>query len=199
MSSPEHWLFGVTLQDVVPRRNPLLQNVFIGLSRRRVKSSEEAIEVMDRRDHYYARWFEEVFSAGIPSVSFATRGEGVSLANEVRQDFAYRGYTVNPRRDQNYRLYVVDLDATVLGFAGKKCVYVGQTSMSINRRINQHLCGYKASKVAHAFLGPNRALEPTDKIFHSQWDAVAEETQFGKELQRQGFLVWGPQGLDSPQ
>jgi len=199
LASPEHWLFGVTLQDVVPRRDPSLPNIFIGLSRRRVESPEEAIEVMDRREHYYASWFEEVFSSGIPSASFATRSEGIALASEVRQDFAHRGFTVNPRRDHSYRLYVVNLDAKALGFPGRPCVYVGQTSLSINQRINQHLRGYKASKVAHAFLGPNRALEPADKIFHSQWDAVAEETQFGRELQRRGFLVWGPQGLDSPQ
>ncbi|MEG2386654.1 MAG: hypothetical protein RSB13_07195, partial [Aurantimicrobium sp.] len=75
-------------------------------------------------------------------------------------------------------------------------VYVGVSSYTPVERITQHLEGkHAARKVKNHFVSRWEELEPQGKLFHSSFDAIAEETNWGLKLLKDGYKVFGPQGL----
>ena len=92
----------------------------------------------------------------------------------------------------SYSLYVLEIKAIALG---KRRFYVGQTSKSVDDRIQEHLSGIRHSRAVKSdFLHRVKEFEPNQK-FTSKWDAESEETALGRKLIERGFDAVGPQGL----
>lgn len=195
MAEPLYRMFAIHIEEINPRTSQSEPSVFVGLGRTRTESHEEEVTVFRKKNLYYGSRFVRAMPELVPAHGFKTRRHGIPEANALRQDLAHRGFSVNPSDGSTYRLYVVNLDSNGLRPESPRCVYVGQTSIEVTRRVQQHRRGYKAAKVASAFREINWTLTPSTTEFHSQWDAVAAETALGRKLQTSGYQVWGPQLL----
>lgn len=191
MNQPGYRLVAVELNDLVPRRNQSFPNLFVTLTRAKVLDHDEAVHRIRKKGHY-ARHIVRGRPELVPDVYFSERKDGKARANAVRQALAHQGFTVNPSITSEYRLYVIDLDPERLKNPGSKNVYVGETSIDIEDRLKQHVRGFKAARVAKAMTTLNMNLTPTDKILHSEWDAIAEEEALASALIAKGYSVWGP-------
>ncbi len=189
-------IFAAELREEFPRRAEAYPALYVGLSRNRSSSHDDAIERLARGKSQYSPLIVSARPDLVPSKVFRERQDGAELLAMLRRDLARQGFSVNPSRTSAYRLYVVDLDSDKLKKPGKHCVYVGMTSLSIQERLAQHASGVKAARVSRAFLELNTALTPHHTVFFSRWDANAEETELGKRLIREGYEVWGPQDLN---
>lgn len=196
MSELGYRIFAAELSEEFPRRVETHPAVYVGLSRKRVLSHGDAIERILGGKSQYARLIVSARPDLVTHEVFEERDEGVESLALVRRHLARQGFSVNPSRTCSYKLYVVDLDSAKLKRPGKRCVYVGMTSLPVQDRLNQHRSGVKAARVARAFLRLNTDLTPHHKVFFSRWDATAEETELGRTLARDGYEVWGPQGLN---
>lgn len=195
MTKTAYRFFAAELEVELAPRRPGYPFLFVGLSRKPVDSHEHAVETIKKGKGHYSRIIRASRPDLVPDEIFPSRSEGASKLVQVRQDLAYQGFSINPSFESRHRLYVVNLDGEMLGRPGKRCVYVGTTSLPVEERISQHAAGVKAARVARAFLDLNESLTPRGEEFLSRWDAIAEETKLGKLLIRKGLDVWGPQGL----
>lgn len=191
-----HRIFVAELVDVVPRRRRDFPNLFVGLSRGKFASHDQALQRALRKNKHFGPHFLKPAPHLVEGGVFPVREEGKPMVSLIRQSLAFEGYTVNPLVGAEYKLYVVDLDPLKLKTTETRCVYVGQTSIDVESRIAQHRRGHKAARVAPAFLRLNEQLTPRGAVFRSQWDAIAEETLLGKKLQDEGYKVWGPSGIN---
>jgi predicted GIY-YIG superfamily endonuclease len=100
-----------------------------------------------------------------------------------------------------HSVYVVELDPAVLGerrfrarnpgyVAGKPCVYVGMTGLSVAERFANHKAGHKSNRYVHQF--GVRLLPALYDCFNPMPFAAAQEMEFGlaEELREKGYGVW---------
>ena len=98
-------------------------------------------------------------------------------------------------------VYAIDLDESVLEdpdfrkanpryIAGKPCVYIGMTSLTIRERYTQHLGGINSSRIARNW---GRRLLPdlvtTRKPTLRRW-ALKHERLTARQLRARGYGVW---------
>ena len=91
---------------------------------------------------------------------------------------------------------MVDLDpAASKRQTAKGVVYVGETSLTPEERYAKHKSGQKASRKVHKY---GRGLRPDlapKSPFLSKESSLKAEKRTADRLRRQGFIVFGGQGL----
>lgn len=108
----------------------------------------------------------------------------------------HRGHDVNPW-EPVYSLYVIELKKP-RGHKGKlPPLYVGQTAIPVEKRYAQHLAGGRLAsrRVTGKAVRLCPELVPAGKIYNRK-SSEAAETRLGRDLQKKGYKVYGPQGLD---
>lgn len=109
--------------------------------------------------------------------------------------------TVMKKKGKNHYVYVVELDRAVLDekrFAGenprfdhtKKCLYVGMTGLSPEKRFENHLNGYKSNRFVKKYgvkLCP-LLYEEYNPLSYS--DAIEMEVELARILRSKGHAVW---------
>lgn len=171
------------LSDLVERRREEFPAVWVGL------------RSADRPESRLPAGWVRPMPEFTPETVFSTHKRALRKRDIVATALARRGFTVNPSAEQSRRVYVLELDPEHCPVPGTPWLYVGQTGKPVDDRIRDHLRGKHASRtVARHFVRRRVDLEP-ERIFTSVWDAIAEETAWGEKLQRQGFVVTGPQNM----
>ena len=131
-----------------------------------------------------------------PERVFRRKGTARKQMNKVCRKLRCQGHEVNPW-EPVYSLYVIELKKPQSHKADLPPVYVGQTSIEVELRYSQHLAGGKLAsrRVTGKAVGLRMDLVPEVKL-SSRSSAIAAETRLGKSLQKKGYKVYGPQGLD---
>ncbi|MFZ9017054.1 MAG: hypothetical protein ACO23O_08680 [Ilumatobacteraceae bacterium] len=108
-----------------------------------------------------------------------------------------QGYVVNGRNDQR-RVYVIELDHSHLTKSVSGYFYVGETSLSPEQRFEQHRTGARSSKghsLGARHIGPYvRRLRPDlapTEFFLTEAEAAAAEADTRLRLENAGYLVRG--------
>ena len=107
----------------------------------------------------------------------------------------------NRREASRFSIYVVELDPAVMAdkrFAaanpgyieGKPCVYVGMTGLTPEKRLEQHMTGYKAARLVRKYgvrLKP-RLYRSHNPLTHEE--AREMEVEKARRLKNRGYGVW---------
>lgn len=115
--------------------------------------------------------------------------------------FAEMSVLMSGKIRKHYSVYVIELDSRVLGqtrFAGsnpghdpgKKCLYVGMTGLSPEKRFENHLAGYKSNSYVRRFgvrLCPMLYEEYNPLSYEEAKDM---EVELARILRRRGHAVW---------
>lgn len=188
-----YWIVAFELANLAPRTNRDHANLYVALHKRRATSADVAQTRRQNSSKFYGPYITGVFNLGALAGPFDEPRDGTKVVGLLKLHLARLGHVVNPLRDASHRLYVIDLDADELGLPGKRCVYVGSTSKTIEERLEEHRNGVRSTKKrARAVKGINSTLTPTDLRFYSSWNAKVEEYNLGEKLKKQGFHVQGP-------
>ncbi len=175
--------------DIAPRRRPNMPNLFVKVWR--CDAGDPAATIRRRRT-VLGKSFLRIRSDLQPAKTFVSEELAKSARNNVASTLSISGHTINPVMPASYSVYVLELKPITFG---KRRFYVGQTSKSVDDRIQEHLSGIRPSRaVRNDFLHRVQECEPKRK-FSSKWDAESEETALGLKLIERGFDVVGPQGL----
>ena len=132
-----------------------------------------------------------------PERVFRRRDTAKKQMKKVSRRLRQQGKEVNPW-EPVYSLYVIELEKPKSHKSDLPPVYVGQTSIEVEQRYSQHIAGGRLAsrKVTGKAVGLRMDLVPKVKLT-SRSSAIAAETRLGNRLQRKGYKVYGPQGLDT--
>ena len=109
--------------------------------------------------------------------------------------------------EEKYNLYVIDLDKRILKGNtrkerkfidknpdyqdGKPCVYVGQTILLPEKRLEKHKKKIRSSRYSEYMIGLlKEEYEERNPIIGTRDDAEAEEKKLGESLRKKGWAVW---------
>lgn len=189
----KYWIVAFELADLAPRRDMTRANLYVSIRKRRIDTVQGSLQLAKRPRTRLGSHIVRDFDLGSLTGPYNTAQKAIKVRDQIALHLAWRGHVVNPAETPSHRLYVIDLDAEILGKTGKKCVYVGSTSKPLEVRLEEHRNGDKSRpKRARAVIGINEKLTPTHTIFYSRWDALVEEYRLGEQLKAQGFHVEGP-------
>lgn len=184
------------LRDVVPRRKPKLPNLFVTTTSKDVSKPDLLLKSLTKSRRKLGSSILSLREDLCPKGSYSDTKSRGSAKSEFCKTLAAEGYCVNPNPDSRYAIYVVKLAPTAWLKDSRQPVYVGVSSYEPVERIAQHLEGVRsARKVKNHFGRRWEELEPKGKLFHSYYDAIAEETSWGIKLLKDGYKVFGPQGI----
>ena len=182
--------------DVVPRRNPEFPNLHVRTTRMGPQENDKLLSSIQKSRKAVAKTVIKIREDLCPDGWFTNTKTRTDAKSALCSKLALQGFTVNPGVDKKYSIYVVKLKKTAWLKDDRQPIYVGESSYEPVERIAQHLEGERsARKVRNHFEKRWEALEPQGLILHSSYDAIAEETQWGLKLLKDGFKVFGPQGL----
>lgn len=130
-----------------------------------------------------------------PEKVFKRRSAAAKEMKKVCNRLRHAGYVVNPW-EPAYSLYVIELKKPKGHKGDLPPLYVGQTSIAVEDRYAQHLAGGKlaSKKVTGKAVKLRPDLVPAGKQYN-QKASVAAETRLGRKLQKDGYVVVGPQNL----
>lgn len=185
------------IDDIVKRRNPTLPNLYVAIIDQSLTRYSSRLT-----EQRFPKWVagsircvrDDLSKALDTSRKFVAEAEKKSLISRL----SAQGYTVN-RDERVWTVYVVELDNTGIADADIGYVYVGQTSLTPEQRVQQHLAGSrtrdgKASLsvkvVRERFVRLRMDLAPREKQY-SDWASRAAEEQCAQRLRKLGYLVAG--------
>ncbi len=149
----------------MPRRHPDLPNLYVGVA---ADSPEAKIERMGRgagprwaRGHV-VRLRPDLYEGFGTTTPDEARKQKTTLAVEL----ARRGYTVNKDTSGSWRVYVVQLDGRQIEDPGEGWVYVGESSLPPEKRLEQHLSGARNRR------GPLFSRKVHRYGQHLRWDLM---------------------------
>lgn len=139
-SHTKYWVIVSRLEDVVPRRDPRKENLYLSVSTQEPKIAIHSLIEMKgpiwTRGH--VRGLKEMTRTG----PFLTREKAKKRKELLSKRLKEEGFTVN--RDLSiWRVYVIELDPTAVKNPGKGNVYVGQTSKAPEQRFAEHTRGMR--------------------------------------------------------
>lgn len=184
------------LDDIKPRIRADRPNLYVGMT---LHGADELAAGLNQ-GRYKPSWarhhvvrVREDLCPEIITDRVEARAEMKKLESKLRS----KGYTVN-RITQAYRTYVIDLHDPDLGDPGKGYVYVGQTSKSVEDRLQEHLTGArskKGHKLASAVVkrfgqSLNHDLM-TEKVYPTKRAALKAERRLADRLRKAGYVVEG--------
>jgi hypothetical protein len=196
---PEIVLSGVIvveLDDVVPRRHPDLPNLFVASTDLPLEERFESLPRSKRhawiRDHIVA--LRSDLSVEPTEMS---REAAQSLGKGILKDLRRQGFTVN-RDTYIWSVYVVELDPEAATDPGRGVLYVGETSLTPERRFTQHMNQERTKKggrlhssvVAEYGKRLRMDLAPTERFFDRD-SAKRAEAAWAAHLRSLGYVVEG--------
>ena len=184
------------LEDVVPRRDPKRPNLLVASTLRSVE--DFASDLRNSRSKRY-KWAHGRVLRVRPELSSQEpllQGEAKKQQAAISAELKRKGYTVN-RDVRVWRTYVINLNDPKQTEIGAGHVYVGETSLPVEERLQQHLTGARNNKgplfsrVVHKHgTTLNRQLM-TGKVYMTQKQAKKAERRLAARLERAGYLVEG--------
>ena len=185
------------IDDIVKRRNPTLPNLYVAII-------DQSLTWYSSRltEQRFPKWVDgsircvrdDLSKALDTSRKFVAEAEKKSLISRL----SAQGYTVN-RDERVWTVYVVELDNTGIADAEVGYVYVGQTSLTPEQRVQQHLADSRTRDgraslsvkvVRERFVRLRMDLAPQEKQY-SDWASRAAEEQCARRLRDLGYLVAG--------
>lgn len=124
---------------------------------------------------------------------FENENDATNYLNEISRHYASNGHHVNPSLDREFSVYVFDIADR------PNTVYVGQTSKSVEERIEEHRVGRYYPFIGKEVGARRVDLEeqkPAAKIY-STANALVLEALIARRLKRAGLIVLGD-GLEYP-
>ena len=196
-TEPEpHWIVAVELDDVVERRNPLRPNLYLEVTRTPPVTRFDQIK-RSKRKTWYLGCVKKLREDLTPKSTFPDRESAKDAWKLLRDKLNEDGYTVN-RYTRVWQVYVLDLDSTEVKNPGEGHVYVGETSLSLETRIQQHrgeLLSKKGKSLsARAIKVPIIGLIPKlapQQLYYSRSQATRAEAELARDLRNKGYLVRG--------
>ena len=186
----------VELDDVVPRRDPEMPNLFVASTK---SSIEDRFEYL--KGGKGPEWVRGHIVRLRRDLSVPTQSIDPSLATVLRRDTVMslksRGFTVN-LDTYIWRVYVIELDSSAVKEPGLGVLYVGQTVRTPEERFKQHITKARSSKsrplhssaVAKYGMRLRMDLAPR-KPFFDQESAKRAEAEWAEQLRAQGYVVKG--------
>ena len=186
------------IEDLIARRNPSRSNLFVTSTSLDTADPEQLLKTFQKKRSRLGSRVTLLREDLCPEGLYTDTKSLSTAKSELSNKLAVEGYCVNPNPENKYAIYVVKLAPTAWLKDDRRPVYVGVSSYTPVERITQHLEGkHAARKVKNHFERRWEELEPQGKLFHSSFDAIAEETNWGLKLLKDGYKVFGPQGLPS--
>ena len=184
------------LEDIVPRRDPKRPNLLVA---RTLKTAEDfASDLRNSRSKRH-KWAHGHVTRIRPDLSPRETLPQVDAKKQqaaISAELKRKGYTVN-QDVRVWRTYVVDLNDPKQTETGAGHVYVGETSLPVEARLQQHLSGARNSKgplfsrvVRKHGTTLNRQLM-TGKVYMTQKQAKKAERRLAARLESAGYLVEG--------
>lgn len=185
------------MDDIVNRRKSSLPCLMV-VSESVTISDSKLLSLIRKRKSYWAQHVVRLRPDLYPAGEFEPGSSALKSAKtRVQNELSRKGFCVNPSPKLDYRIYVIEIDESVLREGPGPWVYVGMTSLRPSERISQHLGGKKkASQHWRSFIARRTDLEPC-LLVHSVSDAEAEESAWGMHLQQLGYKVKGPHDIEN--
>jgi hypothetical protein len=184
------------LNDVVPRIQPELPNLYVGVS---LRTSHDLANGLNK-GRFRPKWAHHQVTRTRDDLSFPFLMDfdrAVKLRNALLTTLRARGCTVN-RATTAYRTYVINLHNPKLKEPGKGYLYVGQTSKTPEARLVEHLTGAVstqgrnlASRVVKKHGVDLNYDLMNDRIYLTQKQALNAEQRLAERLRDQGYVVEG--------
>jgi len=197
VTQPEpHWIVAIELDDVVERRNPLRPNLYLELTRTPPLTRFEQIK-RSKRKTWYLGCVQKLREDLTPKSAFPDRESAKEALKLLRDKLNEDGYTVN-RNTRVWQVYVLELDSSEVKNPGEGHVYVGETSLPIEIRLQQHrgdLLSKKGKSLsARAIKVPIIGLSPKlapQQLFYSKSQATRAEAELAQNLRDKNYIVSG--------
>ena len=185
----------IELEDVVPRRDPSLPNIYVSVT---TMDLEQRTELLNKGKS--SAWLKNNVTSLRHDLSIAPSltvyGEAKDLARSIINTLRSQGYTVN-RNTDIWTVYVIELDSTATTNPGKGYVYVGETMKSPEARFAEHIGRVSNSKtklfvaaVANHGKCLRMDLAPAGKFFDKEASKQAE-FEWAEYLRSLGYKVKG--------
>jgi hypothetical protein len=194
LREPRNWVLVAELDDVVPRRVPDKPNLYVTLT---IQEPDKKFAALLRGKG--PLWLEGHFVAlrdDLTSGPFVLREDAEKEKKAAITCLKKEGFTVN--RDASvWTVYVVELDPKGTKNPGQGFVYVGQTSITPEERLEQHKKGKRNRRgplfspvVRKWGRGLRMDLAPDTKYF-DRASAEAAEKRWAQKLRADGYKVAG--------
>ena len=196
-TEPEpHWIVAVELDDVVERRNPLRPNLYLEVTRTPPVPRFDQIK-RSKRKTWYLGCVQKLREDLTPKSAFPDRESAIVAMKLLRGKLDEDGYTVN-RNTRVWQVYVLELDSSEVKNLGEGHVYVGETSLSLETRIQQHrgeLLSKKgkslsARAIKVPIIGSIPKLAP-QQFYYSKSQATRAEAELAQNLRDKNYVVFG--------
>jgi hypothetical protein len=142
---PHYGILVAELQDVVPRRNPSLPNLYVGIT---------TMNLLERFEHLEkgkgSPWLKNNLTSLREDLSIEPgmerHDEARKLKKQLVDSLKSEGYTVN-RNTDIWTVYVVELHSTAIKNPGEGYVYVGETRKTPEERFCEHMSRARNGKI----------------------------------------------------
>ena len=191
-----HRIVVVELDDVVQRRDPLKPNLYVELTMSPPSTRFDQIK-RSKRKTWYLSHVQKLRDDLMPMSTFSNRESALAALKLLRDMLDEDGYTVN-RNTRVWQVYVLELDSSGIEHPGKGYVYVGETSLTPEIRLQQHrgeiLSKKGKSLSARTIKAPIIGLCPKlapQQLYFSKVQATHGEAELAQDLRNKGYLVLG--------
>jgi hypothetical protein len=182
------------LDDVVPRRDPSMPNLYVAVTVEEPEKRYRALESGKGPKWLHGHLVR--LRDDLTSGPFILREEAAAERNAALACLREEGFTVN-RGAGVWTVYVVELDPKGAKSPGRGFVYVGQTSKTPEERFEEHTKG-KQNRRGPLFSPVVRKwgrrlridLAPETRYFDRK-SAEAAEKRWAAKLRAEGFRVAG--------
>jgi hypothetical protein len=192
----EYWIVVVELDDVVERRDPSKPNLRLEVTRTHPLTRFDRLK-RSKRKTWYLGSVQKLREDLMPKSAFPDRVSAMAALKLLRDQLNEDGYTVD-RNTRVWQVYVLELDSSGIANPGEGHVYVGETSLSPEIRLQQHrgelLSKKGKSLAARSIKVPIIGLWPElapQEFYYSKAQATYAEARLAKDLQNKGYLVLG--------
>ena len=196
-TAPEpYWIVAVELDDVVERRNPWRPNLYLEVTRTPPVTRFDQIK-RSKRKTWYLGCVQKLRDDLMPKSAFPDRESATVALKLLRDELNEDGYTVN-RNTRVWQVYVLEIDSTEVKNPGEGYMYIGETSLPLEIRLQQHRGGLLSKKgkslsapsIKVPIIGLCSHLAP-QQVYYSKSQAVRAEAELARDLRNKGYLVRG--------
>ena len=141
----QYGLIVAELKDVVPRRNPSLPNLYVGITTMKLL---ERFELLEKGKG--SPWLKNNLITLRMDLStephLRTREKATKFKKQLIDGLKSAGYTVN-RNTDIWTIYVIELHSTAIKNPGEGYVYVGETRKTPEERFCEHMSRARNGKI----------------------------------------------------
>ena len=192
----EYWIVVIQLDDVVERRDPSKPNLRLEVTRTHPLTRFDRLK-RSKRNTWYLGSVQKLREDLMPKSAFPDRVSAMAAMKLLRDQLNEDGYSVN-RNTRVWQVYVLELDSSGIAKPGEGYVYVGETSLTPEIRLQQHrgeLLSKKgkslsARSIKVPIIGLCPELAP-QQVYFSKAQAAIAEARVAKDLRNKGYLVLG--------